>query len=133
VKPKDDSNFGDMQTSNTVEVGSPIPRVNSLFVTPENPFTTDELTANYTYTDPNGVPESVSKIVWYKNGVPQTEYNNLKTLSANATNKGEQWNFSVKPSNGRLSGEEQSSAPVTIINSPPKLSAVFLSQIAYNQ
>jgi len=124
VKPKDDSNFGDMQTSNTVEVGSPIPRVNSLFITPENPFTTDELTANYTYTDPNSVPESVSKIVWYKNGVPQTEYNNLKTLTANATNKGEQWNFSVKPSNGRLSGEEQSSAPVTIINSPPTLTAV---------
>jgi len=124
VKPKDDSSFGDMQTSNTVEIGSPIPRVNSLFITPENPFTTDELTANYTYTDPNSVPESVSKIIWYKNGVPQTEYNNLKTLTANATAKGEQWNFSVKPSNGRLSGEEQSSSPVTIINSPPMLTAV---------
>jgi len=124
VKPKDDSDFGDVQTSNTVDVGSPIPRINSLSITPENPFTTDDLVANYIYTDPNSIPESGSKIVWYKNGVPQTEYNNLKILPANATTKGEQWNFSAKPSNGRLSGEEQSSAPVTIINSPPKLTAV---------
>ena len=125
VRPKDDADFGDAQTSNTVEVGSPVPRVNTLTITPVNPVTTDDIKANYVYIDPNNIPESGSKIIWYKNGVPQTEYNDLKVLPSNATAKGDQWNFSVKPSNGKISGEDQTSARITILNSPPKLTAVI--------
>lgn len=125
IRPKDDTDFGTVQTSKAVEVGNPIPRVNDLFVKPENPLTTDNLTATYTYTDPNNVPESASQISWYKNGVIQTEYNDLKTLPSSATAKGERWHFTVKPRNdGKLLGEEQASAPITISNSSPKLTSV---------
>ncbi len=124
VRPKDDTDFGEIVVSPSVEVGSPIPRVNNLVIKPENPLTTDNLTVSYVYTDPYGVAESGSQIIWYKNGVAQTEYNNLKTLPYKATSKGEQWYYTVKPSNGALFGEVQKSAVVTIANSPPKLSAV---------
>lgn len=125
VRPKDDSDFGEVQTSNKVEIGNPIPRVNNLFIKPDNPLTTDDLVANYTYIDPNGIPESGSLITWYKNGVAQSEYNDLKILPSSATRKGERWNFSVKPKNGSLFGEEQSSAPVVIANSIPKITTVI--------
>ncbi len=124
VRPKDDADFGDLVVSPSVEVGSPIPRVNNLVIKPENPLTTDNLTVSYVYTDPYGVAESGSQITWYKNDVAQTEYNNLRTLPYKATAKGEQWYYTVKPSNGKLFGEVQKSIVVTIANSPPKLLAV---------
>jgi hypothetical protein len=125
IRPKDDADFGSVQTSKSVEIGNPIPRINDLFIIPENPVTTDDLGAKYSYTDPNNIPESGSQITWYKNGVVQTEYNDLKFLPAKATAKGDRWNFTVKPRNaGKLFGEEQASAPVTISNSTPKLTAV---------
>jgi hypothetical protein len=127
IRPKDDELFGSVQTSKVVEIGNPIPRVNSLFVLPENPLTTNDLSVKYDYTDPNNIPESGSLISWYKNGVIQTEYNDLRVLPSSATTKGDRWHFTVKPRNsGKLLGEEQSSAPVTISNSPPKLIAVAM-------
>ena len=125
VRPTDGTDFGDEETSPEVEIGSPVPRVNNLSIMPGNPVTTDDLTAIYIYTDPNGIPEAGSLITWHKNGVAQTEYSNSKVLPWDATFKGEQWYFSVRPSNGRDLGQEQSSVPVTILNSPPVLIEVL--------
>lgn len=124
IRPKDGIDFGELMSSSSVEIGSPIPRVNNLFVIPKIPLTTDALEANYIYTDPNGVPESGSEIKWYKDGVSQIDYSNARILPGYATSKGELWYFSVKPSNGRQFGEEQSSAHVTIVNSVPTLALV---------
>ncbi|KPJ58786.1 MAG: hypothetical protein AMJ46_13640 [Latescibacteria bacterium DG_63] len=124
VRPKDETDFGEMMTSPSVEIGSPVPRVNNLIITPGDPLTTDDLTADYIYADPNDIPEAGSQITWYRDGVAQTEYSNVKVLPRDATSKDEQWYFSVRPSNGRQFGEQQSSAPVTILNSAPKLTAV---------
>jgi hypothetical protein len=124
VRPRDGMDFGELMTSPSVEVGSSVPRVNNLVIMPTTPVTTDALAANYFYNDPKGIPESGSQITWYKNGVAQTEYNDLKILPPEATSKGEQWYFTIRPSNGSLFGEEQASSPVTIINSPPTLTDV---------
>jgi hypothetical protein len=120
VKPKDDVEFGEKMVSPPVEIGSPIPRANNLTVVPAVPLTTDSLTASYIFVDPKGVPESGSRITWYKDGAAQPGYTE-KILPWDATAKGEQWYFSVVPSNGVLLGEEQSSIPVIIANSPPTL------------
>ncbi len=125
IRPNDGTDFGDEVTSPEVEIGSPVPRVNNLRISPSAPVTTDDLIAIYIYTDPNGIPEAGSLITWYKDSVAQTEYSNSKVLPWDATAKGEQWYFSVRPSNGRDLGQEQSSAPVTILNSPPRLIEVL--------
>lgn len=124
VKPKDDEDFGEKRISSPVEIGSPMPRVNNLSVVPSIPLTTDSLVASYVYVDPRGISESGSQIKWFKNGVVQSQYKE-KILPPEATAKGEQWYFSVTPSNGILLGEEQSAIPVTVINSPPTLIEVM--------
>lgn len=124
VRPYDGTDYGELVSSPSVEIGNPIPRVNNLFITPGSPLTTDDLVAKYDYADPNNIPEAGSQITWYKNGVAQTEYGNRKILPSDATAKGEQWHFSVRPSNGRQFGAEQVSSPVTVINSPPRLKNV---------
>jgi len=120
IQPKDDTNFGVRMVSSSVEIGNPVPRVNSLTIVPGVPLTTDDLKASYIYVDPKGVPESGSQISWYRNGIIQPEYTET-ILSQEATFKGDQWYFSVRPNNGNLFGEEQSSIPVTIVNSIPTL------------
>ncbi len=120
VKPKDDVEFGERMVSSSTEVGTRVPRVNSLTIVPIAPLTTEDLIASYVYVDPKGVPESGSHISWHRNGIVQPEYTE-RILPQGATFRGDQWYFSVMPSNGQLLGEEQSSIPVTILNSPPTL------------
>ena len=110
-----------------------------------NPFITSPavaggpLTANYTYADPDGNKEDTGKtlIVWYRNGSPVVELNNKKVIvrtdilakrtdKAPPLSKGEQWSFSVRPSDGESYGPLAISPIVTIANSPPKASNVTL-------
>lgn len=118
VRPKDDVEFGERMVSSRVEIGNPVPRANNLTIMPRAPLTTEALVADYIYVDPKGIPEFGSLISWHRNGIVQPEYAE-KILPQEATSRGDQWYFSVIPSNGSLLGEEQSSIPVTIINSPP--------------
>ena len=107
VQPKDDTEFGVRMFSLPVEIGNPVPRVNSLTIAPGAPLTTEALIADYSYVDPKGIPESGSQISWHRDGIVQPDYTE-KILPQDATFRGDQWYFSVRPSNGNLLGEEQS-------------------------
>ncbi|MBD3182406.1 hypothetical protein GF312_08945 [Candidatus Poribacteria bacterium] len=130
VRPRDGSDYGALKESPHVEVGSPVPRANNLYIMytddplARDPLTTDYLTAVYSYTDPNNLPESGSEITWYRDGVVQSEYSDEKILPPEATAKGEQWYFTVRPGNGSRLGEQQASPPVIIANSAPRLVSV---------
>jgi hypothetical protein len=115
------------------------PTVSNLFVSPSPAFPGGPLTANYAYRDPNGNPEDKSQtlIVWFRNGIPIPELNN-KTAIANSDiiakradsaadssiARGQQWSFSVRPSNGFLFGLSATSGSITISNNPPVASNI---------
>ena len=114
VKPKDGLDFGNLQTSPTVTIQNSLPTASNLTISPSLPYTTDNLTANYTYTDADGDPESGTEIRWYKNGFLQPEFNDISEIPSSATTIGETWYFTVKPKDGTDLGELQISTAVTV-------------------
>ena len=124
VTPTDSHQDGTTKTSNPVTIGqNNKPIAKDLTITPTTPKTNDNLTATYTYFDPDGDPENttLTEIRWYRNGIPVQELNNTLIVPSNFTTKGEIWYFTVRPSDGTDFGQPQTSPNVTIQNSPPQI------------
>lgn len=126
VKPYDGSDYGELKTSPSVTIINNLPTVNNLLISPSSPFTTDDLTASYAYSDADNDPDR-SEITWFKNNVPQIGYNDLKTVPSSATAKGDVWYFTVKPFDGYDYGELKTSPSVTIGNTPPTAEALVIT------
>ena len=103
------------------EITNTAPIVTNSEILPTVPKTTDNLTVNFTYSDPEDNPESGSEIRWYKNGELQPEFNDTKTIPLNATIKNEIWNFSIIPKDGLYFGIINESTSVIINNTPPQI------------
>ncbi len=130
VRPKDGTSFGTPLTSAEVSIANSAPRANSLALKPPQPGTDDNLEAAYTYLDTDGDAESGTELRWFRNGVEAPAYFALKTLPASATTKGESWYVTVKPKDGTDFGQLVTSAPVVILNTPPKATNVSLSPLS---
>jgi hypothetical protein len=105
-------------TDNHLRINHP-PECEELTISPGLPLENDSLCGSYLYYDVDGDPEKLSKIRWYKNGVLQPQFNNLRTIPAAAIQGGDQWYFVVKPRDGFEYGQSQQS-PKVIINNPVK-------------
>jgi hypothetical protein len=128
VIPNDSNQDGTAKTSNTFTIGyNNRPIAKNLTITPSAPGTDDNLTASYTYFDPDGDPDYGTQIQWYKNGVLQPQLNDTLTVPANLTTKGEAWFFTVRPSDGKDFGDLQISPAVTIQNTPPSITGVTIT------
>ncbi|MBT7938953.1 MAG: hypothetical protein HN696_07290 [Euryarchaeota archaeon] len=117
---------GDFYSATTHSISETIqpnnaPSASSLLLTPANPGTLDDLVASYTYFDSDGDLQSGSTISWNKDGAPQSSLSNLVTVPASSTSKGEEWSFSITPSDGEDFGSTQVSAIVTIANTAPSV------------
>jgi len=122
VQPSDGTDYGNLQPSPMVAIANTSPSAGNLDVSPNNPQTTNDLFAFYTYSDPDSDPESESRICWYKNAIEQSMYENQTTLPAAATKKGENWYFTILPNDGSDYGTLQTSQIVTIMNTGPSAS-----------
>jgi len=131
IKPGDGTDFGAVQTSAKVTIGAinHLPTVTNLEITPVEPRTTNELVANYVYSDPDNDPEGTSEIHWYKNSNLLPTLDHKSAVPANLTSKGELWYFSIRPFDGKEFGEQKNSPQVTILNSPPKAVAPVLNPL----
>jgi membrane carboxypeptidase/penicillin-binding protein PbpC len=100
-----------------------------LAITPAKPNTTENLTATYTYFDPDGDPENktLTEIRWYRNGALVPELNNTLIVPSNYTLKGEIWYFTVKPSDGTTYGDIYKSPSVKIQNTPPQIITITIT------
>ncbi len=127
VQPSDGSDLGTEQTSNTVTVQNTAPTVTSLSLTPESPYTTDDLAAGYTYSDADTDVQSGTQIRWFKNDVAQPALDDLAAVTANDTTKGEQWYFTVQVSDAEVLGTIQTSETVTVLNTVPTVSDLRLT------
>lgn len=119
VTPRDGTSNGTPVTSTNITVGSTAPAATALAIAPAAPTRSSTLTANYTYADPDGQPETASQVRWSRNGVLVPGLNNLRTVPSPLT-KGDVWQFTVTPcDNTPLCGGLQTSAGVTVQNTAP--------------
>jgi hypothetical protein len=92
-------------------------------------YSNNTLYLNYTYSDPDNDPESGTEIRWYKNGVLQAAYNDLKEVPVSALIRGDEWNASVRPNDGGSFGLLQNTSTLTIQNTPPVVQSVTISPL----
>ncbi|MGQ9609414.1 MAG: cohesin domain-containing protein [bacterium] len=126
VIPHDGFDYGEMKTSPSVTIINNPPNVSNLLINPSSALTTDDLTASYTYSDADNDSDK-SEITWFKNNVPQINYNDLKVVPSSATSKGDVWYFTVKPYDGYDYGDIQTSPSVTIGNTPPSATSLTIN------
>ncbi|MEK7395865.1 MAG: hypothetical protein AAB116_02900, partial [Candidatus Poribacteria bacterium] len=89
-----------------------------------DPFTGNKLMAGYSFSDPDGDPESGSELIWYKNGVRFNSVNippEQNKILNQTVNRGETWYYSITPKDGKANGETRTSNTVTIGNAPPSV------------
>jgi len=129
----DGSDSGDRWGTLTLQVPEDIPvnqppSANSAMLTPTDARTADSLTLSYSYSDPDGDPESGTVITWYKDGIAlQQGTVPGKIASSSLTNKNEQWYAEITPSDGQDSGSTITSNTVIIQNTPPSFSTPSIS------
>jgi hypothetical protein len=115
------------------------PRAVNLFITPSPVLPGGPITANYTFVDPDGDDEDKeeTEINWFRNGVVVPGLKNKKSFTnsdivASRSDgkglivKGQEWFFSVRPSDGRAFGPVSVSHTVTVANVPPRASDVTI-------
>ena len=104
------------------------PSASNALLTPTDAKTADSLTLSYSYSDPDGNPESGTVITWYKDSIAQPQGTIPgKVVSSSLTTKNEQWYAEVTPSDGQDSGQTITSNTVTIQNTPPTVSTPAIS------
>jgi hypothetical protein len=102
------------------------PTLSNLLLSPTTPSTTDTLVLSYTFDDSDGDNEAGSTIQWFKNSVLITSLNGMMSVSSSQTEKGENWNAEVTPSDGTDFGTMVASSSIMIGNSAPLLSSVSI-------
>ena len=132
--------YGNSEDESGMGYNSP-PRAVNLFVSPSPAQPGGPLVANYTFVDPEGDKEDKSKtqITWYRNGTPVPVLANKWSVSnsdiiASRSDvgpdqfiyRGQEWFFSVRPSDGKSYGPLASSPKIVIANRPPSISDVRL-------
>ncbi len=129
----DGSDSGDRWGTLTLQVPEDIPTnqppsASGVMLTPTDARTADSLTLSYSYSDPDGDPESGSTITWFKDGVSlQQGTIPGKIVSSSLTSKNEQWYAEITPSDGQDLGSTITSNTVTIQNTPPSFSTPSIS------
>ncbi len=126
VNPKDGIEFGTISTSGMRTILNSPPVLSNMNILPAEPVTIDNLTISYKFTDPDADTETGFVISWYKNGISQPKFNNVKSLSASATRKGDVWNATMMVSDGTEYSILYQVPPVTIRNSAPEVTNVCI-------
>ncbi len=116
------------------------PRAVNLFITPSPVLPAGPITANYTFVDPDGDDEDATQteINWFRNGVVVPGLRNKKSItnsdivasrsdSKGLIAKGQEWFFSVRPSDGRAFGPVAISHTITVVNVPPRASEIKIT------
>ncbi|UCE38329.1 MAG: right-handed parallel beta-helix repeat-containing protein [Thermoplasmata archaeon] len=133
ITPSDGEDLGIQVQSESIIIGNTPPSVSNVIINPQNPDTTDELTVEYDYYDEDDDDESIDTIIkWYRKRVGDLEFTYTghqgKILSSSFTTKGEEWKCVVTPHDSLDYGSNvNSSLEVTILNSPPIASDVYIS------
>jgi hypothetical protein len=117
---------GQVQLTNSILIPNNPPSADNLAIGPRQtlpPLKTDNLTAIYSYHDPDENNEIGSQIRWYQNGNLRSDLNDMRVIPSSATTTGDTWYFTVRLFDGNLYGTIVTSAQVNIVvNNPPTIS-----------
>ncbi|MFQ5981006.1 MAG: DUF2341 domain-containing protein [Candidatus Heimdallarchaeota archaeon] len=101
-----------------------VPTATNLVLSPNLVRSNESLQLSYDYGDVDGDGEAGTEIRWYKNGVLQGSYNDATLIPASALVKGDQWNATVRPKDGRDFGVPVWSSTITVQNVAPEILAL---------
>lgn len=125
VRPHDGVEYGAMVSSSAVMVTNRPPQATALGIKPARPKTSDNLTAVFALSDPDG--DSVTaRIKWYRNDEEVAELRNSATVPASFTELDDSWYFTVTPMDDTDSGAVAKGPAVTIGNTPPGVIAMMV-------
>lgn len=130
VTPNDGFGDGEPKFSSSLLVPEPVntqPMADNLTITPLLPSTTDDLIATYDYFDADDDPEYGTEILWYKDGELQPDLTYSSIVPSSLTAKDQEWNFTVRPKDAIEFGDLQTSSSVTILNTPPSFTGVYIT------
>ena len=119
VTPKDGEDFGPSVFSNEVKILNSVPIIDNVFISPQNPLTTDDLAVSYVFSDNDDDLEDGTIYEWYKDegsGFVSTGLN-TDVISHENTNKGEFWKCEVTPQDGEEFGDTVASNIIKIKSS----------------
>ncbi len=125
VTPKDKKYEGFPAASNSVTIENTPPEARDVYIKSWQPPSADNLELYYTYFDADGDPEDGSRIRWYKNGVPQVDFNDQTVVPFTATSPAESWYATIEPHDGIDYGTLVCAPPVRI-NTPPQAQDVHI-------
>ncbi|UCG03735.1 MAG: hypothetical protein JSW11_07065, partial [Candidatus Heimdallarchaeota archaeon] len=127
IRPSDGTLYGDLNWRSITVQNTP-PSISDSVVNPINPVTTSELTASYTFIDYDGDDENITfrEIRWFNNSQLIPTLNDLLTVSADNTKKGEEWYFQIRGHDGDNHSSWVTSSSVIINNSIPVASSLTI-------
>ncbi|MHA2276565.1 MAG: hypothetical protein ACXAC2_12390 [Candidatus Kariarchaeaceae archaeon] len=112
----DGTDYSVLYTSTITTIVNTAPTASNITIT-SNPTITDDLIASWNYNDIDGDAESANWLIrWYKDEVLQPVYENLTTVSSNATVTGEIWYYTLQVFDGKNYSIIYTSSSVTILN-----------------
>ena len=127
ISVSDGEQYSGNYTSLSRKVLNTAPFLTALSLT-TNPNTTLPLDASWSYYDNDSDSESTIRILkWYKNGNPQSIYDNLLSVPFSATSKGEAWNYTIQVYDGEAYSIQYNSSITTIANSQPTASDLTIT------
>jgi hypothetical protein len=133
VRPRDRYGyFGQWKNSSSITIGNSYPLVTGFDWRNLNPTTSDDLTFDFLYQDWDNDPqiESMTVILWYKNGVLISNTENITILTSNYFIKNDNISVLIRPFDGTNWALYNYSSPqIRIMNSAPTATNVSLSPV----
>jgi PKD repeat protein len=111
----------------TINVVDKPPAVTNVLIAPAHPVAGQPLTLTYSYTDPAGLPENGTTIIWYLNGQGDAAFNGQMTIPAASVQRNQSWYAVVTPSDGIVSGTGVNSNTVVVGDPPPQALGVTIT------
>ncbi|MHA2245218.1 MAG: DUF2341 domain-containing protein [Candidatus Hodarchaeales archaeon] len=132
VIPKDGEMFGIMENSSLIVILNTPPNLSNVELKPSDPFTTNVLSIEYTYSDYDGDNETLAtrQIEWYKVGsgyIPG--FDNQTSLSSDQTSKGDEFYVRIRVNDGTSYSSWVNSSHVLIKNSIPEATNLTITPI----
>jgi hypothetical protein len=125
LKVFDGTNYSILYTSPSRSIINEAPTASDISIT-SDPYTINDLQANWFYSDFENDSEGVYIITWYKNGILYTN-GSQTTIPAVATTKNEIWNYTLKVFDGFDYSIQYNSSSVKILNSLPTVSDITIT------
>ena len=119
------------QSSDAVNVKNTKPTAPVISVSPDNPYTNNDLTCNIITNSQDEDGDTVNYIYeWYKDGTLQNDFTS-ETINSVNTQKEETWTCKVTPNDGESDGDFDSDQAAILNSKPTAENVTFHPEIAY--